>query len=470
MRLAQRLVLNAVVVATLLIASVLIIVDWRVAQRARNEGAFPEPVARETFLRETRRDIVIAGVLVLVIAMVSAGALARPLARPLEELSDVARALAAGDLSRRPTLVGAGEVEELDDALRRLAYQLDTRIRALQSEEALLAALEDSLNEGVIAVDRHNRVVRMNPIARALFRVDDAVPFSSQYLPRHDTVRSALDTVLAGGSVQPQETQIADRTLLLTARPLSAGGAVLALLDMTPFRKLEAVRRDFVANVSHELRTPLTIIGGFVETLQGDDVPPQLQQQFLGMAAGNVRRMQRIVDDLLDLSRIESGGWVPNPVEQDVSALATEVMAPLHASAEKKRVSLRVDVGSGAATIFADYTASRQIVANLVENAIRHTTTGEISVFSRRELDGVWIGVQDTGGGIPPEHLPRVFERFYRADPGRSRAEGGTGLGLSIVKHLVEAHGGRVQASSRMGAGTTVETWFPDRSDLALSN
>ena len=464
MRLTQRLVLNTIVVATLLVATVLFAVERRVTDRVTDRvRAESGGVARSSdeFLADLRRDIVVAGVAVILIGVTFAHVLARPIARPIEELRDVARALAAGDLTRRPTLVGAGEVGDLADALRRLAEQLDARVQALQAEEALLVALTESLNEGVIAVDARQRVVRMNETARQLLRIREPVPFPAEYLPRDRTMREALASVLAGGDASPGEVRVDDRTLSLTARPLPAGGAILALYDLTPFRRLEAVRRDFVANVSHELRTPLTVISGFVETMEDDDLPEPLRKQFLGMVAGNVRRMQRIVDDLLDLSRIESGGWLPNPVELDVASLAAEVVSPMQDAARGKRVALRVDVAVDAPTIYCDSTAARQILSNLTENALRHTLSGEVVVFSSFEDGGTWFGVRDTGIGISAEHLPRIFERFYRADPGRSREAGGTGLGLAIVRHLAEAHGGRVKAKSEPGVGTVIAAWVP---------
>ncbi len=461
MRLTQRLVLNTVVVATLLVATVLLVVERRVTERVRAEAASTTPLSTDDFLNNVRRDIVIAGVAVLILGVVFARVLARPVARPIEELRDVARALAAGDLTRRPTLAAAGEVGDLADALRRLAEQLDTRVQALKAEEELLVALTESLNEGVIAVDARQRVVRMNETARQLLRIREPVPFPADYLPRDRTLREALASVLAGADASPSEVRVDDRTLSLTARPLPAGGAILALYDLTPFRRLEAVRRDFVANVSHELRTPLTVISGFVETMEDDELPPALRQQFLGMVSSNVRRMQRIVDDLLDLSRIESGGWLPNPSEIDVASIANEVVSPMQGAALAKGVALRVDVADDARTIYSDTTAARQILSNLAENALRHTLAGEVVLFSSSEDGGTWLGVRDTGVGITAEHLPRIFERFYRADPGRSREAGGTGLGLAIVRHLAEAHGGRVKAESEPGVGTTIAAWFP---------
>lgn len=461
MRLTQRLVLNSLLVSSLLITIGLFVVERRVTTHVRAVQAPVSSASGDELLARVRRDVVLAALGAVLAAAVIARLLARPVARPIEELRDIARAMASGDLTRRPSLSGIGEVGELADALRKLADELESRRRALTAEEELLVALTESLNEGVVAVDARQQVVRINETARQLLRLREAVPFPAEYLPRDRTLREALSAVLSGAEGVPGEVRVDDRTLSLTARPLPAGGAVLALYDLTPFRRLEAVRRDFVANVSHELRTPLTVVTGFVETLQDDDLPPDLRRRFLAMTDSNVRRMQRIVDDLLDLSRIESGGWLPNPVELDFAAVAHEVTGPLVEAARARGVSLKVDVAPEANVLYADSTAIRQILSNLTENALRHTASGEVVLFSQRDAGGIWIGVRDTGSGITAEHLPRIFERFYRADPSRSREAGGTGLGLAIVRHLAEAHGGRVKADSTPNVGTTIAALFP---------
>ncbi|HEY0243425.1 MAG TPA: ATP-binding protein [Gemmatimonadaceae bacterium] len=229
----------------------------------------------------------------------------------------------------------------------------------------------------------------------------------------------------------------------------------------TRLEALELVRRDFVANVSHELRTPLTIVGGFAETLADDQVPPETRKEFAGMILTNTRRMQNIVDDLLDLSRIESGGWTPRHEDVDLAELTKEVLAALEPAAQAKGLAVRTYFPAGAQRIRADRTALSQIISNLVENAIRHTAEGIITIFSETDGRGIWIGVRDTGEGISDEHLPRIFERFYRVDSSRAREQGGTGLGLAIVKHMAEAHGGAVRATSREGEGTSISAYFP---------
>jgi two-component system, OmpR family, phosphate regulon sensor histidine kinase PhoR len=304
--------------------------------------------------------------------------------------------------------------------------------------------------------------VQVNERARSLLGLRDAVPFATSNLPRERGLREAIGTALSGRAVDAHEVQIGGRELALTARPLPAGGAVVALFDLTPVRRLETVRRDFVANASHELRTPLTVIGGFAETLLDDSLPNEQRRQFAETVLANAQRMQRIVDDLLDLSRIESGGWKPNPTRADVRALAEEAIATTKQRRRAENVDLRVEISPEATHVWADSTALRQVLTNLVDNAVRHTSEGSVTVFTRRTPFGVAVGVTDTGIGIPGEHLGRIFERFYRVDAGRSRSEGGTGLGLAIVKHLVEGHGGRVRAESTVGRGTTIWAELPD--------
>jgi signal transduction histidine kinase len=378
------------------------------------------------------------------------------------ELKEVAGAIAAGDLSRRASIEPSGELGALALSLRELSEQLLARDAARQSYEALLEQLTESVNEGIVGIDAGHRVVRLNETGRRLLGVRDPLPFSTDLLPRDRTLREALENAFRGRTSDDAETVLNGRTVNVTARPLAPGGAVLALLDLTKMRRLEVVRRDFVANVSHELRTPLTIVSGFAETLVQDDIDPAQRARFAERILTNTRRMQRIVDDLLDLSRIESGTWVPNIESVDLDVAAGEAITAARDAAALKNTIVDADVAGDARVVSADSTAVRQVLGNLVDNAVRHTSNGRVTVFTRRGRDGmVEVGVRDTGTGIPEEHLPRIFERFYRVDPGRSRDQGGTGLGLAIVRLLVDAHGGRVRAESVPGSGTTVVAEFP---------
>jgi two-component system phosphate regulon sensor histidine kinase PhoR len=431
----------------------------RIARVSIGTAELDEIVAR------ARRDVLLSGLVALLIALGLAVVFSRQVTAPIVELRDVASAIASGDLARRPALAAPGEVGELASAVRRMAEQLDGRLQALQTEDVLLSAIIESLNEGVVAVDAQRRVVRINSTGREWLDLKGEVPFSADLLPRDRELLDALQTALAGEAVERVEVQVANRILAVTARPLGLGGAVLAFYDLTGIRRLETVRRDFVANVSHELKTPLTAIRGFAETLVSELTGRAQHSQFADTIRSNAERMHRLVDDLLDLSKIESGGWAPTPREVDFATAAGDAINPYRSAAQARSVTLQVE--SAEDSVFADPVALRQALTNLVENAVRYTSPGgAVTVFSKRDGggSGVWVGVRDTGAGIAPEHLPRIFERFYRVDAARSRAEGGTGLGLAIVRHLVEAHRGRAVAESELGKGTTISLLFPAQS------
>jgi signal transduction histidine kinase len=272
-----------------------------------------------------------------------------------------------------------------------------------------------------------------------------------------------LCRLLAASVDQPMGTHeitIGGRHLIVSAGPLDQGGAVATLLDVTEIRRLEQVRRDFVANASHELKTPLTSMRGWAETLEEDDVPPELRQRFLGSIRKNALRMQRLIDDLLDLSRLESGAWTTQREYVDVPELVEEVWSEFADRAQKKGVCFSCE-GSGAA--MADSQGVALVLRNLFDNSLRHVGEGGsigVEVFPRRSE--TVVSVSDTGSGIPASVLGRIFERFYRVDPARSREEGGTGLGLAIVRHLVSAMGGTVWAESEVGVGTTMRFTLPD--------
>jgi two-component system phosphate regulon sensor histidine kinase PhoR len=415
----------------------------------------------DEIVRGAQRDVLASGLLALLGALALAFLFARSVSQPVVELRDVARAIAAGDLARRPALSAPGEIGDLATALHRMAEQLATRLDALEADDQLMTAVLESLEEGVLAVDERGMVIRINQRARTLLGVQAPLPFARELLPREHTLREAIEQASVGTSMPPTEVAMHDRTVAVASRPLRTGGGVVTVLDLTIVRRLETIRRDFVANVSHELKTPLTAVSGYAETLLDDGIPSEQRHRFVETIRENATRMQRIVDDLLDLSRIESGGWRPNVIRVEVGGIVGDVFTALHSAASAKGLSLVANVAPDATHVRVDPTAFRQIVTNLVENAVRYTRAGGVTLRTRAADGGVWVEVSDTGIGIAPEHLPRIFERFYRVDAGRSRAEGGTGLGLAIVRHLTEAHGGRVEATSTVGRGTTVGVWLP---------
>jgi two-component system phosphate regulon sensor histidine kinase PhoR len=403
-----------------------------------------------------------AALLALLVGAVLAAIAGRSIARPLTGIATAARAIAAGSPPRFPRS-GIPDIDALVQALRAMHRQLSDRFDELRREQAESTALVQSMVEGVIAADGRGHIVTANPAARRLLGYGPAEPLPDlAELFRVKAAREVVDVVLQGEAVQDRQLDMDDRVFLVNARPLPTGGAVLVLHDLTEVRRLEAVRRDFVANVSHELKTPLTSISGYAETLLAENTDVETTHRFLATILSNARRMQRLVDDLLDLSRIEAGRWHPTLSEVDVAAVARESWAALAGRADAHQVELVVDVAPNAATVEADLDAVRQVLTNLLDNSLRYTPNGgRITCLSRRLNGAIAVSIRDNGAGITREHLPRIFERFYRADLSRSREEGGTGLGLAIVKHLVEAHGGRVSAESERGSGTTVTCVFP---------
>jgi signal transduction histidine kinase len=424
------------------------------------------PLAQpDAIVRRTQRSILGAAVLALLLGALAAVVAGRSIARPLTDLGLAARAIAQGAPPRFPRS-GIPDIDGLVRALRDMHDQLDQRFQELRHEREESAALVEAMVEGVIAADERGRIVTANAAARRLlgYGEGDPLPALGQ-LFRVKAARESVDAALRGTTVAERELELDGQTVLLSARPLPAGGAVLVLHDVSDLRRLEIVRRDFVANVSHELKTPLTSISGYAETLVGEPPDAATSRRFLEVILANARRMQRLVDGLLDLSRIESGGWRPEPELLEAAAVGRECWGLLGDRARERRVELATRIGPGAEQVHADPDAFRQVIANLFDNALRYTPVGgRITLETRREDAGVAVSVRDTGPGIASEHLPRIFERFYRADAARSRDEGGTGLGLAIVKHLIEAHDGHVAATSAVGQGTTITGWFPDAS------
>jgi two-component system, OmpR family, phosphate regulon sensor histidine kinase PhoR len=403
-----------------------------------------------------------AGFLMLVAAGLVAWLLARALARPLDLIATAAHDFAAG----RPAVLPDSRIPELSrhvDALRAMHEDLDDRFAELRREREESRTLLEALSDGVIAADARGAIVSCNAAARRLldFRPGDPLPPLTELF--HDQPHRALiREVLEGRAVERREMDMGERTVLISGRTLPDGGALLVMSDVTDMRRLETMRRDFVANVSHELKTPLTAIAGYAETLAAEADPASQSAGFAATIGQNAHRMQLLVDGLLDLSRIESGHWQPQRSIVEIDAAARDAWAPFAERAEAAHIRFDAAVPRDAHALSADPDALRQVFTNLFDNALRHTPAGgAIRVAAELSSDGVTVSVTDSGNGIPAEHLPRIFERFYRVDQGRARHQGGTGLGLAIVKHLVEAHGGRVEAESALGRGTTIRLHLP---------
>lgn len=416
--------------------------------------------AVDATLSRSRLAVALSGLAAAAVALVAAYVLSRTITRPLRSLADRAALLAAGDFSGPgPRTSAVTELDELAHSFNRLADELQARLSELARERDEIQALIDCMAEGVIALTDDARVLRTNRAARELLRLPQPPPFApAGTIVRHPELRDLLEESVTR-PVQTREVEMGTRHLVVSSRVLDGGGAVITLLDISELRRLEQVRRDFVANASHELKTPLTAMRGFAETLLEGEPPDHLRREFLGSIQKNTERLQRLVDDLLDLSRLESGGWKAKREEVDVARAADEAWDGFSETAAAKGVEFRVVGGAGA---LADAGGLEQIFQNLFDNALRYTAEGgSVTVGIAGDDRQVEVAVRDTGVGIPSRALSRIFERFYRVDAARDREMGGTGLGLSIVRHLVSAMGGKVTAESELGRGTTIRFTLP---------
>ncbi len=380
------------------------------------------------------------------LALVAAGWREQAWRRATQHLAARLRAGGPPGLEEPLTREVAAAVE---GALRGLREALEA---ARQGQEQV-GAVVDRLPWGVVQTDARHRVVWLNRAAADLLGVDpeQARELSAVALFRRHEVDGLLrEAASAGEAARDLEV---GRLLHVVARCLPAGGFVLLVRDVTHERRAEAVRRDFVANVSHELRTPLASLRAMAETLRDGGLQDRaLAERFVDQILQEVDRMSRLVADLLDLSSLEAGVVRLRQEELEAGELVEAVAQRFRELASRKGV--RLVVRRQEARVRGDPDRLEQAVGNLVANAVQYTPAGgRVEVGVEVHGDEVQVVVQDTGPGIPPEHLPRVFERFYRVDPSRSRAEGGTGLGLAIVKHVALAHGGRVEAGNRPGGG-----------------
>jgi two-component system phosphate regulon sensor histidine kinase PhoR len=419
---------------------------------------------------ELRRGVAVALLVAFLLAAVFSALLSAPLAGPLKEIMDAARQFAAGNLSARIRAHRSDELGELAQILNHSADQLQERLTENVRERARTEAILSAMDDGVLAVDHRGVVLLANTTLRRHLDLRD--PEGRHYLEvvRQREVGDILQEVLRTGERRAVEVELMHlrRDFSLIAVPFPGGGgvphgAVLTFHDITERRRQERIRRDFVANASHELRTPLTSIRGFVEALEdGAIAEPPTAERFLGKIRTHADRMADLVEDLLELSRLEAGERPPQWEEVPPVEIAEDVAASFAERAGRKEISLtRSD--SGAPTVVTDADRLRRIVENLVDNAVKYTPTGghvEI-VTAPGPNGGSILEVRDDGPGIGPEHLPRIFERFYRVDKARSRELGGTGLGLAIVKHLAEGMGASLGVTSKVGKGTVFTVTVP---------
>lgn len=420
---------------------------------------------------EVQGALLRASGLALLFAVVVAGAAALNMAGRLTRIVEFAERIASGDLSARISENNNDEIAQVAMALDRTARRLERNFAAVRESRAELEALLNSMKDGVIAVSPDMKVRWANEaiagIIRRPVRIDAPVIESVRHPDFLRTLRAALQSRQRESTIV---TSLAGRgTFSITAEPLPDGGVVSVFHDISAIERVEKTRRDFIANVSHELRTPLTSIRGYTETLlDSDQLSNGNARDFLQVIRRNAERMSRLTEDLLVLARVESGEEKLDLRPHSARVLVMEAISSTQEDARTAGIELSAS-GVPEAHVMADSYAIHQVLGNLVSNALRYAPSGKKIVIGAKESgDDVEFFVQDFGPGIPSEHLPRIFERFYRVDKTRSRETGGTGLGLAIVKHIVLNHRGAVRVESSVGHGSTFFFSLPKASVSAL--
>ncbi len=421
-----------------------------------------------------RWRIVAVGLIIALLAVILSLMVSRRIARPIDEIRQGARRFAAGDFGRSIPVSNSEEFGALAVTMNHMAREIEERIHKTVSQRNEIEAILSSMIEGVIAADMDDRVIRMNHAAEAIVNVSAGAGIGRHLheLIRNTVFQDILTRARTGKQMAEGDIVLYkgdERILHMHCAPLCDSqnvqiGILVVLNDVTPLRRLENVRRDFVANVSHEIRTPLTAIKGFVETLRLHRVDdPAEAERFLEIIEKHVNRLAAIIEDLLKLSRLEQE---KGSMDLHLKAVPlADVLKPALQACQPRAEARGITVlaaADAAVRVMADAPLLEQAVVNLLDNAIKYSPPGSSVQLSARKAGGeTVVEVSDNGPGISKKHLPRLFERFYRVDAARSRQMGGTGLGLAIVKHIVQVHGGHVSVESTPGKGSSFRIHLP---------
>jgi two-component system phosphate regulon sensor histidine kinase PhoR len=416
----------------------------------------------EADLQGLQRTLLGVTVVATALAVLLATLIAQSTSRPIRQLTKAAAQISSGDLQGRLIPASPDEVGQLTQAFNVMAVQLRSQIEALETERSKIALVLQEMTDGVLIADNQGHVQLINPAAENMFEVkrDEAMGRSLAEILRHHQLVELWRKCQETEEQQSTTVELGTRRFYLqcVTTPLShvlPGSVLLVFQNLTRVRHLETVRRDFISNISHELRTPLASLKALTDTLQdGALEDPPAARRFLQRMETEVDALVHMVSELLELSRIESGRVPLQFKSTDPADILYPAVERLRLQAERADIDLSVEVTGDLPPVLADPTRLEQVMVNLLHNAIKFTPPeGKITVQARRQDGEVIFCVRDTGVGIPAADLPRIFERFYKAD--RARSSGGTGLGLAIARHMVEAHGGRIWAESVEGKGSS---------------
>ncbi len=423
----------------------------------------------ETTDRATKLIILTAGVGVI-LTTIFAFFLTTRVTQPLRQMRKAADRFSVGQFYAKIPIRTHDEIGQLASTFNHMAKQLDDLIHALSREKEQLSSVLRSMADGVLTVDADGEIIMTNPPAERMVRaweMEAGIFSRKEKMTLPEPLLKTLEKVVHKEEEVMTDINVQGRVLSVVMAPLydrnQVSGAVAVLRDMTEERRLDMLRKGFVANVSHELRTPISMLQGYSEALiDGVADSPQERREFAQIIYDESLRMGRLVNDLLDLARIEAGHFQLQLDRTAISSVIRKVVKKFSSLSREQKIELVEELDPGLGVYLLDPDRIEQILINLMDNAIRHTDSGgQVKITAFEQGGNLHIQVTDTGSGIPEEDLPFVFERFYKADKARTRGKSGTGLGLAIVKNLIQAHGGTIDVKSKVGEGTTFSIQIP---------
>ncbi|MFO7819811.1 MAG: ATP-binding protein [Halanaerobacter sp.] len=410
------------------------------------------------------------GVVTFIISILLSFKFASNITNSIEKMTDAVERISKGALDQKIKVDTRDEIGRLGSMFNQMVDRVKEKVDQIYNEKSKVEAIVGSIGDGIIAVDLNKDVLLINLAARDIFNVEDEVVNKSLInVTKNHKLERLIDKAISKSTSLTEEVELLlpeERTFRVRLAPIirdsKAVGVVVSLRDITDIRQLQQMRTEFVSNVSHELKTPLTSIKGYVETLLETEPDRGTYDSFLEVIKDETNRLELLIDDILNLSKIESDINELNE-DVDIKKVVTSLLSLLNPKAVEKDIDLKLSFGDELPLIKGDYNQLSRMMINLIDNAIKYTPQGgNVEVRTRIE-DGLVIEVEDDGIGIPQEDLARIFERFYRVNKGRSRKLGGTGLGLSIVKHIVENHNGNLRVESEEEVGTKFIIKFPIR-------
>ncbi len=422
----------------------------------------------EKMLNGIRNSIIFSIIFALVLAVILGTLITSGIIKPINKIIHVSRKFSSGDFTHKIYHESKDEIGELADTLNKMAKDIEDKVKDVSVKSQQLNAIFNSMIEGVIVIDRHGHIISINQTIEKIFAITRQSVEGKIFLEvvhNNDIAEVIYATIKSAKQVSKEITLVypVQSIFEVNATPIfesgSVSGCIVVIHDISGIRRLETMRRDFIANVSHELKTPLTSIKGFVETLlEGALEDKENNRNFLQIIQEHANRLDKLVNDLLSLSHLESKGIVINRSEFNLNNQLNEIVAGFKSQIKSKGIAITSQLPKEL-IISGDKDRLEQVLVNLIDNAIKfNKDKGYIKIFAQDYSGNIKIIIEDSGMGIPQRDIPRIFERFYRVDKARSRQLGGTGLGLSIVKHIVELHGGTVGVESAEGLGS--KFWF----------